>query len=312
MTDRDYLSTGEAAQLLNISRSTVARRFDQGLLRGKAHRITGERLIARDSIASFMKQHAIPVDPAPSLIKRIVLRTGAPDLTTAVEALEAKGGRFQLDVAERGSEALILCSRKPANLLILDDSETDIACKDMISSLRRQEDQDKLAILCCLRDTDPQEVASWGANSVLAMRDLSQEALDARILQLLGLTKDQGRDTAPFEHSRRWPRYPVNLPCKVGVYRTDKPHEYSWGGAMVDNISLGGAGLSHMTFDAKSIPTESFRMRLQIDQSPLPDWSAFCQVIRMSVNGQLTAGLQFVHITKSCREKISALEQAYC
>jgi excisionase family DNA binding protein len=181
MSDSEYLSTGEAAKVLGISRSTVARRFDEGALRGKAHPITGERLISNESITHFFEDH---------------IHAGA-----------------------------------------------------------------------------------------------------------------HYRDIALFEHRRRWPRYSVHLPCTLELYVTDKPLEDTRGGAVVDNISLDGAGLSHIQFDAHCIPTESFRILMEIDHPLLPAWSAYCQVIRLHVNGQLSAGLQFMHITKSCCDKIAALDR---
>jgi excisionase family DNA binding protein len=181
MNEGEYLSTGEAAKVLGISRSTVARRVDEGTLRGKAHPITGERLISTESITHFFEDH---------------VHTGA---------------RY--------------------------------------------------------------------------------------------------RDIALFEHRRRWPRYAVHLPCTLELYITDKPLEDTRGGAMVDNISVDGAGLSHIQFDAHSFPAESFRILLEIDQPLLPAWSAYCQVIRLHVNGHLSAGLQFMHISKTCCDQIAALDR---
>ena len=52
------LTTGEAADLLRVSRSTVSRRFDKGELRGEVNRITGERMQAKliESIWVFSKE----------------------------------------------------------------------------------------------------------------------------------------------------------------------------------------------------------------------------------------------------------------
>jgi hypothetical protein len=53
----DFFTTGDVSKLLNISRATVSRKFDLGILKGKKHPITGERLIAKDSLISFMKKY---------------------------------------------------------------------------------------------------------------------------------------------------------------------------------------------------------------------------------------------------------------
>ena len=80
---------------------------------------------------------------------------------------------------------------------------------------------------------------------------------------------------------------------------------------MVNNISLGGAGLSNMQVESNSIPAESFRLLLRVDAPSLPDWQAHCQVVRLRVNGEITAGVQFVQMTQDCRNKILAFSSAH-
>ena len=57
MVTKKYFTTGEVAKLLDISRSTVMRKFDKGIFRGKKNPITGERMVARESLDAFMKQY---------------------------------------------------------------------------------------------------------------------------------------------------------------------------------------------------------------------------------------------------------------
>jgi excisionase family DNA binding protein len=59
MALKEYCSTGEAARLLGISRSTISRKFDSGDLSGKKNPITGDRLISRVSIKALMKLYNI-------------------------------------------------------------------------------------------------------------------------------------------------------------------------------------------------------------------------------------------------------------
>jgi len=62
MTLKNYITTGEVAKLLNISRSTVSRKFDSGGLQGKKNPITGERLISPKSLVVFMEKFNLPPD----------------------------------------------------------------------------------------------------------------------------------------------------------------------------------------------------------------------------------------------------------
>jgi predicted site-specific integrase-resolvase len=54
-----YMSTAEAAKRLGISRSTVIRYFDMGILTGEKHPITGWRSVSKESVLALMKKHRI-------------------------------------------------------------------------------------------------------------------------------------------------------------------------------------------------------------------------------------------------------------
>lgn len=310
MKGKAYLSTGEAAKVLGISRSTVSRRFDEGTLVGKAHPITGERLISVESVERFLEEHVHPVEASPLVARQVVLRSERSDLIEAMEAILAGDRRIKLDRAARGSDALIACARKVTDLLILDDAPTDIACADIIRALRNLDEWHKMAVLCCLRHSTPQQASLWGADEILPVSELGTDEPKARLYELLHLPRaGAGDQAAPVEHRRQWPRHALNVPGTIGVYRLRAPEEQAWGSVMVDNISVGGAGLSQMKLDSNSLPAESFRMLLRIDAPLLPDWQAHCQVVRLKVNGEVTAGVQFVQMPPKCRETIESFGQ---
>lgn len=307
----EYLSTGEAARILGISRSTVSRRFDDGSLRGKTHPITGERLISSESVGQFLNKHLRRVETNPLVARHLVLRSCSHDLISAIEGIAAADRRIKMEITERGSEALIRCARKPKDLLILDDTPTDIACPHIITSLREPEEGHKLAFLCCLRDTDPQQASSWGADVTLPLDQLTPDKLRSHIYSLLRLVpKERAYNATPVEHKRQWPRHTLHVPGTIGVYRVRTPEEQTWGTATVDNISLGGAGLSQVKVESNSLPAESFRMLLKIDTPPLPRFEAHCQVVRLNINGEVSAGVQFVHMSQESREKLMAMDHA--
>ena len=312
MNDNEYLSTGEAAKVLGISRSTVVRRFDEGSLRGKAHPITGERVISVESIEQFKRKHIRTVDEHSLICRQLVLRSNNQDLIGLVGPIASGDRRIKIDVVERGSEALINCARKPTDLLILDDTTTDITCPSIIRSLRELDTRHKLTVLCCLRDSDPKQGALWGADALLQMDSMPPDTFKTTLYELLRLApRELIARTAPVEHKRQWPRHALNVPGTIDVFRVRMPEEKVSGSVIVDNISLGGAGLSNMKLDSNSLPAESFRMLLRIDAPLLPDWQAQCQVVRLIVNGQITAGVQFTNMTQDCRSRLQAFEHAY-
>jgi CheY-like chemotaxis protein len=312
MSGNEYLSTGEAARMLGLSRSTVARRFDEGALKGKSHPITGERLISARSVQDFLAKHAFASEPDAQPVKLVVLRSVAPDLMMAARDIVSADARLEMEIVARGWEALILCIKKTPHLVVLDCGDSDISCPDLIAAIRKEADGHSLPILCCARDTAPQVAVTWGADLVVTPQDVQAGLLRARMMELLRLP-DQS-DTAqapPMQHRRRWPRVSIDLPGTIELYRVATPQEYTSGSTIVDNISQGGAGLSKIRIDSKAIPAESFRLVLKVDHPTLRDWHAHCQVVRLSVNGELSAGVQFVQIPQQCREKVIALERLH-
>jgi excisionase family DNA binding protein len=55
---KNFLTTGEAARLLGISRATVSRKYDRGILSGYKNPLTGERLISRGSALELLNAAA--------------------------------------------------------------------------------------------------------------------------------------------------------------------------------------------------------------------------------------------------------------
>jgi CheY-like chemotaxis protein len=307
MTKRDYLTTGEAAKLLNISRSTVSRRFDGGVIRGKLNPITGERLVSVKSLLAFMKEHGLPTNGLGIAKKEIVLGSSDPELQEAVERITSSDERLSLNSAKYGADTLILCSKTSPDLLIISDILPDISCADVINGLRRNDEQKVITVLCCARKTRQEDCMAWGADACLPVETLDPKLLSDEIYQLLELSKSQPVDETVVQHKRRWPRFTVKVPGKLGIYRLSAPRQHTWGKAVVQNISQGGAFLSDIHLDDGAIPADPFRIVLDINQPPLGDWRAHCQVVRLQSNGSLTAGVRFARISTSNRDKISAI-----
>ncbi len=54
--ETEFISTGEAAEMIGISRSTVQYYFEVKILKRKKHPITGWRSVSRKGILTFMKE----------------------------------------------------------------------------------------------------------------------------------------------------------------------------------------------------------------------------------------------------------------
>jgi len=140
----------------------------------------------------------------------------------------------------------------------------------------------------------------------LGREALNQKELRRRFYSLLELLEGPGMREM-VEHQRKWPRLRTHLPAKMTIYRLRTPRRRDLGKAMVEDISCGGAYLSGIEMEKGEIPCEPFGILVEVDQEPLKHWRAHCKLARLMSNGSLTAGVQFVRISKSNFEMIQAL-----
>jgi hypothetical protein len=135
METKKFYTTGEAAELLNISRSTISRKFDRGVLFGKKNPITGERMISRESIAAMMKQFHLPGEALALVRKRILVGTEEDRLWSMLQKIFAEDERIHLERVSYGGDVLVSCSKERPDLLIIDEELSDIPCAEVIRSL---------------------------------------------------------------------------------------------------------------------------------------------------------------------------------
>jgi len=304
---RHYLTTGEAAALLSISRSTVSRRFDTGALQGKVNPITGERLIARDSVLSFINEHDLPVDSSALTTRSVLMAVSDTAVSAAIHDVCAADPRIDLLSVELGSDALILCAKNGPDLLIIGERFPDIAAIDVVKSLRKRADRQDLKVLCCVPTGRADEFLSCGGDVVVTPDEANSDHMKACACGLLGIPTSPPTEDAPTEHERRWTRFHAKLPAEIAVYRTRRPEQHIRGRAFVENISQGGAFLSRLELEQDSFPAEPFRIAMDINSPPLLGWHADCQVVRLHCNGFLNVGVQFVDISEGDRKKIAVL-----
>jgi len=311
MTLKNYITTGEVAKLLNISRSTVSRKFDSGGLQGKKNPITGERLISQKSLVVFMEKFNLHPDILTIEKKRVLLGTSDERIATLGQKIFSQDERIKVDRVAFGCDVLIKCSKEPPALLVIDEELPDVPTEEVIKLLRRMKEQKDLKILCCSRSLKNSRFLDWGADEALAKDALNQDDLANKLYSLLDLPQRGPKVNQPFEHKRRYPRVAVNLSAKIGVYRLGGPRLRDPGWATVENISRGGAYLSQLNLEKGYIPAEPFRFLLEVDQGPLKNWRAHCDVVRLrSTNGSLAAGVQFVKLSKANLKMIEAIAHA--
>lgn len=132
-TTKELYTTGEAAELCNLSQQTIIRCFDSGRLRG--FRIPGSkfRKIPKDSLMKFMKENNIPIINLQNGRKRLLIVDDDAEIVELMTDVLARDGRFEVRTASTGYDAGIMTQKFRPDLILLDymlpDVNGNIVCK---------------------------------------------------------------------------------------------------------------------------------------------------------------------------------------
>ncbi len=130
---KELFTTGEAAELCNLSQQTIIRCFDSGRLRG--FRIPGSkfRKIPRESLIKFMKENGIPMQAIQSGRKRLLIVDDDAEIVELMVDVLQRDGRFEIATASTGYDAGISTQQFRPDLILLDymlpDINGNIVCK---------------------------------------------------------------------------------------------------------------------------------------------------------------------------------------
>jgi CheY-like chemotaxis protein len=310
VSKKKFFTTGEVAELLQISKSTVSRKFDRGIFLGRKNSITNERSITRESLEDFMRRYGMSLDIPEETTKNLLLLTEDTALHKAVQNAVADNEHIEMKRAQFGSDTIYWCSKLAPDLLILDEEISDMPCSELAKALRRMPELSNLKILCYSRERSQRDCDQQrcDVDGHLSNNVDNESYLKQQIDVILGSSEEVSLPPATFEPDRRlWPRHKVGLPLEIEVYCTDAPRLRNHGTATLEDISHGGVRIADIQFRGGSIPWTPFRFVLKAHQTPLENWRADCRVIRLKSNGSLIAGLQFHKITKSNLRKIELL-----
>lgn len=113
-------TTGEVAEICNVSQQTVIRCFDSGRLRG--FRVPGSRFrrIPREALIQFMKDNAIPLDQIETGKARILVVDDDPAIVEMLVELLERDGRFEVQTATNGFDAGMRAIEFRPDLIVLD------------------------------------------------------------------------------------------------------------------------------------------------------------------------------------------------
>lgn len=136
---KNVFTTGEVAEICNLSQQTVIRCFDSGRLRG--YRVPGSRFrrIPRDALIQFMKEHKIPLDQLQAGKMRVLVVDDDPAIVEMLVELLERDGRFEVETAATGFDAGLKTRAYHPDVIVLDYMLPDINGNAVCRSIRADE-----------------------------------------------------------------------------------------------------------------------------------------------------------------------------
>ena len=151
-------TTGEAAEICNLSQQTIIRCFDNGQLKG--FRVPGSkfRRIPHDNLVEFMKSNNIPLNGLESdTIRVLIVDDDKEVLDLFVDALESDG-RFEVATAQSGYDAGLRTHQFRPNIVVLDYMLPDINGNVVCRAIREDESLQNIKILLISGVVEPAQV----------------------------------------------------------------------------------------------------------------------------------------------------------
>jgi excisionase family DNA binding protein len=187
MMKKAVYTTGEAAEICNLSQQTIIRCFDNGQLDG--FRVPGSkfRRIPHDALIAFMQENKIPLDGFESDEIRVLVVDDDEEIIDLFVNVLTADGRFEVRTATTGYDAGLLTEQFRPAVVVLDYMLPDINGNQVCQSIRQNPDLDHIRILIISGMVDPGEVEtlkSAGADDFIK-KPFNIETVVDRILELV-------------------------------------------------------------------------------------------------------------------------------
>jgi len=158
---KNLFTTGEAAEICNISQQTIIRCFDSGRLDG--FRIPGSRFrrIPRENLIKFMKENGIPLDNLNTekngKIKVLIVDDDAEIVELMVDVL-SRDGRFETETAGSGYDAGLKTEQFRPDVIILDYMLPDVNGNVVCRTIKSNPNYENIRIIIVSGVANPEEV----------------------------------------------------------------------------------------------------------------------------------------------------------
>jgi len=185
--NQSVFTTGEVAEICNVSQQTVIRCFDSGRLRG--FRVPGSRFrrIPRDSLIQFMKENGIPLKQLEVGRKRVLVVDDDPAIVEMLVELLERDGRFEVQTARDGFEAGLRTREFHPDVIVLDYLLPGMNGDKVIDCVRAEPSLQDVRIIVVSGECNPNDInrlRERGADDFLA-KPFAIETLVQRITELV-------------------------------------------------------------------------------------------------------------------------------
>lgn len=188
---KNLYTTGEAAEICNISQQTIIRCFDSGKLDG--FRVPGSRFrrIPRDKLIKFMKENGIPLDnfntDRGGKIKVLIVDDDAEIVELMVDVL-MRDGRFDIRTSSSGYDAGLMTHQFMPDVIVLDYMLPDVNGNIVCQTIKRNPDFENIKVIIVsgvVNQEEIQELLEAGATEFLR-KPFNIVELVNRILDAVG------------------------------------------------------------------------------------------------------------------------------
>ncbi len=189
LRDKQVFTTGEAAEVCQVSQQTIIRCFDAGRLRG--FRVPGSRFrrIPREELLRFMKDNDIPLDRLGSTKRRVMVVDDDEQIVELFVDVLERDGRFEVKTANTGYDAGVLTESFRPELMILDYMLPDINGNVVCQTVRKNPDLNDMKIIIVsgvVNQDEVDQLLGAGADEFVK-KPFNIERLVDRITEMLAL-----------------------------------------------------------------------------------------------------------------------------
>ena len=187
---KQVFTTGEAANICQVSQQTIIRCFDSGRLHG--FRVPGSRFrrIPRDELIRFMKENGIPLDRLGGGKRRVLVVDDDEQIIELFTDVLQEDSRFEVRTAATGYDAGVITEQFRPELLILDYMLPDINGNVVLHTIKRNPLLSGMKVIIVsgvVNQDEVEDLLRLGADEFMK-KPFNIEKLVGRITELLEMT----------------------------------------------------------------------------------------------------------------------------